>query len=46
MKKNTKTNAKPGTKATVAVKDLPAGTAKEKSIKGGALKLGFNVTNF
>ena len=45
MKKTAKTNAKPNSKTTVTVKDLPAGVDKEKSVKGGALNFSYNVTN-
>jgi hypothetical protein len=45
MKKTAKTNTKPTTKATVTVNDLPTGVDKEKSVKGGALNLSFNVAN-
>ena len=38
MKKSAQTNAKPTTKATVTVNDLPTGAAKEKSVKGGAYR--------
>lgn len=45
MKKSAKTNTKPTTKATVTVNDLPTDVAKEKNVKGGALKGSFNVAN-